>query len=82
MMEVNWGHPVKIMLPQGGHTAVQNFTSLEQVQYWLSRKWPVADAARDAALIRVEAAMDCLLPVTAARKAFVAATESAGGRLL
>ena len=82
MMEVNWGHPVKIMLPQDGNTAVQNFTTLEQVQDWLTRKWPVADAARDAALARVEAAMDCLLPVSAARKAFVMAAESAGGRLL
>lgn len=82
MMEVNWGHPVKMLMPRDGMVAVQNFTTLEQVQHWLTRKWPVQDAARDHALSRVEAAMDCLLPVSAARKAFMDAAESAGARLL
>lgn len=82
MMEVNWGSPVKLLMPQGDTTEVKNFTTIEMVQYYLDRKWPVDDAARAEAITRVEAAMDCLLPVSAARKAFFNAAESAGFRLI
>ena len=57
---------------------VQKFSTIEQVKYWLLKKWPVADEARAAALLQVDAAMHCLVPVGAARRAFVAATKSAG----
>ena len=46
----------------------------------LRRKWPVADRNRDIALRQVDAAMECLAPVDAAKRAFVLAARSAGLR--
>ena len=57
---------------------VQTFSTIEQAQYWLRKKWPVADAARQNALGRLEDAMDCMGPVSAARHAFLTAARSAG----
>ena len=57
---------------------VQKFSTIEQVKYWLLKKWPVADGARSSALKQVEAAMDCIVPVGVARRAFAVAARSAG----
>ena len=64
-----------IISPEGD---VQKFSTIEQAQYWLRKKWPVADAARQHALGRLEAAMDCLGSVGEARRAFLGAARSAG----
>lgn len=53
-------------------------TTIEQAHYWLKRKWPVADRAHEDALCQVEAAMDCLVPMTSARQAFLSAAGTAG----
>lgn len=63
------------MSPDGD---VQKFSTIEQVKYWLLKRWPIADEARSTALQQVEAAMDCIVPVGVARRAFVAAARSAG----
>lgn len=57
---------------------IQKITTAEQAQYWLQKKWPVADHARDRALDQVEAAMDCMASVGTARRAFISAAKSAG----
>ena len=64
-----------VISPEGD---VQKFSTIEQAQYWLLRKWPVTDAARQSALGRLEAAMDCLGPVSEARRAFLHAACTAG----
>jgi hypothetical protein len=64
------------VVSQDGGT--KTFTTIEQVEYWLRKKWPVADQDRANALEQVDAAMHCLAPVGAARKAFVGAAKSAG----
>ena len=61
---------------QGG--AAEQFSTIEKVRYWLQRKWPVTDIARDTALKKVEGAMECMGSVEDARKAFVIAAISAG----
>jgi len=57
---------------------VQKFTTIEQARYWLRRKWPISDDARQRALGKLEAAMECMLPVDDARKAFLSAARTAG----
>lgn len=76
MIELNWGHPMTLVLSSEGDT--KKITTIEQAHYWLQRKWPVADRARDAALSQLEAAMECLVSVASARKAFHSAAETAG----
>ncbi|MEI4473594.1 DUF982 domain-containing protein [Frigidibacter sp. MR17.24] len=76
MMEVQWGVPVTLRQPQDG--AIERFSTIEKARYWLRRKWPVADGARQVALARVETAMACLGPVEDARRAFCLAALSAG----
>ncbi|WP_353338617.1 DUF982 domain-containing protein [Pelagimonas sp. KU-00592-HH] len=56
----------------------QKFSTIEQVIYWLRKKWPVADRKRDIAIDYADAAMNCLVTVGAARKAFLAAAKTAG----
>lgn len=63
------------MSPDGD---IQKFSTIEQVRYWLLKRWPIADDARSVALHQVEAAMDCLVPVGVARRAFAVAAKSAG----
>jgi hypothetical protein len=63
------------MSPEGD---VQTFSTIEQARYWLLRRWPIADDARLIALQQVDAAMNCLVPVGVARRAFAAAAKSAG----
>ncbi|WP_295080118.1 DUF982 domain-containing protein [Tabrizicola sp.] len=57
---------------------MQKFSTIEQVKYWLLKQSPVADEARSKALKQVEAAMNCIVPVGVARRAFAAAARSAG----
>ncbi|WP_253188599.1 DUF982 domain-containing protein [Rhodobacter sp. 24-YEA-8] len=57
---------------------MQKFNTIEQAQYWLSRKWPVSDIAHERALRHVDAAMHCMGSVGTARRAFIAATRTAG----
>lgn len=76
MIETHWGTPLSFVVSPEGD--IQKFSTIEQARYWLRRKWPVADAARLQALAHVEAAMDCLAPVGAARAAFRAAAGTAG----
>ncbi|WP_234450840.1 MULTISPECIES: DUF982 domain-containing protein [unclassified Paracoccus (in: a-proteobacteria)] len=76
MIEINWGKPLSfVMSPHGD---IQDITTAEQAQYWLLKKWPVADHARDRALHQVEAAMDCMASVGTARRAFISAARTAG----
>lgn len=76
LIEINWGKPLFLVLSSSGD--VQKFTTIEQAKYWLMNKWPIADEARSSALAQVEAAMDCIGTVGAARRAFIAAAKSAG----
>lgn len=76
MIEINWGAPLSLVVSPEGD--VQNFTTIEQAAWWLRRKWPVRDEARHRAQTQVQAAMDCLVPVGAARIAFLQAAQSAG----
>jgi len=48
MIEIYWGEPLSLVISPEGD--VQKFSTIEQAQYWLRRKWPVADAARHAFL--------------------------------
>ncbi|MFT3690876.1 DUF982 domain-containing protein [Paenirhodobacter sp.] len=76
LIEIHWGEPLSfIMSPKGD---VQTFSTIEQARYWLRKRWPVSDDARQRALVHVEAAMDCLTPIATARRAFIAAAQSAG----
>lgn len=64
-----------VMSPQGDTLM---FKTIEQAQYWLRRKWPVADLDRDIALNKIDEAMHCIGTVGAARKAFFSAAMTAG----
>ena len=76
MMEIHWGKPLSFVVSPEGE--IQNFSTIEQAAYWLRKKWPVADDARSRALEQVSGAMDCMVPVGLARRAFIAAARSAG----
>ncbi|OOY11646.1 hypothetical protein BMG00_11100 [Thioclava marina] len=76
MIEIYWGQPISLVVSPEGD--VKNFSTIEQAHYWLRRKWPVADAALDHAIERVEAAMDCMGTVGDARAAFLGAANTAG----
>ncbi|WP_339107141.1 DUF982 domain-containing protein [Thioclava sp. GXIMD4216] len=65
-----------LIAPHDG--AVERFSTIEKARYWLKRKWPAAHATRELALTKIDAAMDCLVPVEEARCAFLAAATSAG----
>ena len=76
MIEINWGKPIIFVLSPKGDT--KKFTTIEQARYWLCKKWPITDHSRDLALNRIDAAMQCMGTVGAARKAFVLAAKTAG----
>lgn len=76
MIEINWGHPLRFVVSDEGD--ILSFSTIEKAKYWLERKWPVEDVARNVALCQIEAAMDCLAPVQSARQAFLAAAATAG----
>ena len=75
-MEIVWGKPMTFVVSPDGKT--KKFTTIEQACYWLRKKWPVADHERDRALAQIDAAMNCLTTVRAARGSFLAAAKSAG----
>lgn len=75
-MEINWGNPMTFVVSPEGKT--KKFTTIEQACYWLREKWPVADQKRDFALAQIDAAMNCLVTVRAARNSFLMAAKSAG----
>ena len=76
MIETYWGNPLTLVISENGDT--KKFTTIEQAYYWLNKKWPVTDKARDRAIELIDAAMNCLAPVSAARMAFVSAARTAG----
>jgi len=76
LIEIYWGEPMSLVISPEGD--VQKFSTIEQAQYWLRKKWPVADVARQHALGRLDAAMECLGSVSEARHAFLNAARSAG----
>ena len=76
LIEINWGKPLSFVMSPSGD--VQKFTTIEQVKYWLLKKWPITDDAHSIALQQVQAAMDCVVPVGVARRAFASAARSAG----
>lgn len=78
MIEISWGKPLHLVVTQDGDS--QKISTIEQAKYWLRRRWPVADEARQRALASIDAAMDCLLPVQLARRAFEDAATTAGYR--
>lgn len=78
MIEIYWGNPLHFVVTTEGDT--QKFSTIEQARFWLRRKWPVADDARDIALARIQDAMDCLGSVGTARHAFIQAATAAGFR--
>ena len=76
LIEIIWGKPLSfVMSPEGD---VQQFSTIEQVKYWLLKRWPIADDAHSTALRQVDAAMHCIVPVGVARRAFAVAARSAG----
>ena len=76
VIEINWGKPLSFVVSPAGD--IQEFSTAEQARYWLRKKWPVSDPARDRALDQVEAAMACMASVGTARRAFISAAKSAG----
>ncbi|WP_264212611.1 DUF982 domain-containing protein [Leisingera thetidis] len=76
LIEISWGTPITIFLPSEGRT--RKITTIEQAHFWLQRAWPVSDRSRDVALEKIDAVMDCLAPVGAARAAFLTAVGTAG----
>lgn len=78
MIEINWGKPLSFVISPDGD--IQEFTTAEQAHYWLRKRWPVSDTARDRALHQIRAAMDCMVSVGSARRAFISAAKTAGFR--
>jgi len=78
MIEISWGKPLTLVVTESGDTL--KISTIEQAKYWLRKRWPVVDDARQRALAAVESAMECMLPVQTARKAFENAARSAGFR--
>lgn len=76
MIEINWGVPLTMHCADGKE--IKRISTIEQAQYWLQAKWPVASGERDRALRQIDAAMNCLIPVGAARAAFLSAAATAG----
>lgn len=76
LIEIYWGQPITLVVSPEGD--VKTFSTIEQVHYWLRKKWPVADTAQDHAIDRVMAAMDCMGSVGEARTAFLDAANTAG----
>lgn len=75
LIEIYWGKSLSLVLRDG---TTKNISTLEQARHWLRRRWPAEDRSRNLALRQIDAAMECLVPVAAARRAFVAAARAAG----
>ena len=76
LIEISWGQPLSLVISPEGD--VQKFSTIEQVKYWLLKRWPIADDARSTALKQIDGAMNCIVPVGVARRAFAVAARSAG----
>ncbi len=76
MIDIHGEEPTTLVVSSQGYT--QKITTIEQAFYWLRKKWPVTDLNRDIALDCIDAAMNCLVTVSTARKAFLSAAKSAG----
>ena len=76
MIEIQWGVPITLYPAHNG--VAERFSTIEKARHWLRRNWRIADDARQAALEKIDSAMDCMSPVKEARSAFVAAALSAG----
>lgn len=76
MIETDWGQPLHLAISPAGD--IKKFTTIEQAQHWLRDKWPVRDERRQKALSAIDAAIHCIGTIATARKAFVAAAQSAG----
>ncbi|WP_172330041.1 DUF982 domain-containing protein [Mangrovicoccus sp. HB161399] len=75
-MDIYWGDPMLLALsPDGDRIRI---STIEQAQYWLRRKWPVSDDARQRALGRLDEAAECMCSVGSARSAFLSAARTAG----
>ncbi|WP_343030963.1 DUF982 domain-containing protein [Rhodovulum strictum] len=76
LIEIHWGEPLSFVVSPEGD--IQKFSTIEQARYWLRRRWPVENDARQRAIHHLEAAMDCVGSVGSARRSFIAAARSAG----
>ncbi|TMV13684.1 DUF982 domain-containing protein [Arenibacterium halophilum] len=76
MVEIQWGAPITLYPTHNG--VAERFSTIEKARHWLRRNWPIVDDTRQAALEKIESAIDCMSPVKDARSAFVAAALSAG----
>lgn len=75
MIEIIWGKPLTIVAAESGD--FHKISTIEQAKYWLLKRWPVVDEARERALSVINLAMECMAPVQMARAAFAAAAQSA-----
>ncbi|SMO79420.1 DUF982 domain-containing protein [Paracoccus laeviglucosivorans] len=76
MIEISWGKPLTLVVTESGDT--QKISTIEQAKYWLRKHWPIADDARQRAMNSIDGAMECMLPVQIARRAFEDAAGTAG----
>ncbi|MBU2956170.1 DUF982 domain-containing protein [Paracoccus sp. 1_MG-2023] len=79
MIEIQWGSPLHFTTDAHGGT--RRITTIEQAQHWLRKSWPIDDDRRVQAMNQIDAAMECIVPVSSARSAFLSAANSAGLRL-
>lgn len=75
MIEISWGKPLTLVTENGDTVQI---STIEQAKYWLRKRWPVVDDARHSAVAAIQGAMECMLPVQAARRAFLVAAQTAG----
>ncbi|MDN3711921.1 DUF982 domain-containing protein [Paracoccus cavernae] len=75
MIEIIWGKPLTLVAAESGD--FHKISTIEQAKYWLIKRWPVVDEARERALAMINGAMECMTPVQAARAAFAAAAKAA-----
>jgi len=76
MIEVNWGETITLYAPK--YKKIEHFRTIEKAQYWLRCKWPEMTTQRSEALLKIQLAMDCLIPVGEAKNAFITAAHAAG----
>ena len=75
MIEIIWGKPLTLVAAESGD--FHKISTIEQARYWLVKRWPVVDEARERALALITSAMECMAPVQAARTAFATAARTA-----
>ena len=76
MIEVNWGETITLYAAE--YDKVEHFRTIEKAQYWLRCKWPAGlTSQRVDALSKTQLAMDCLIPESEAKSAFIIAAHAA-----